>query len=759
MRGRRGSRSLTRSPLGNPSAAVALGALVALAAAVRSLGFEWVLVDDRVVFPIADAQYHVRRALFGFHEFPRALLFDRYINYPEGAAVAWPPGWDWLLAAVGQLVPSEAAFERLLAWAPVAVGASTVVPVWLLARRLSGAPAAVAGGLFLALLPVHATFSRVGNIDHHVAVSCLGAWLLWCVVGIVEERDRFVARAAALALLRTALMLTWHGSLLYVAVVDGGLVLAVVATGCRRTAAAHAASALAGAVVLAGYAATTPEPLLGPFSSIALSWLHVLALLGVAAVEGALLLVATLRPQAPPLARLAAGAGAGVAFVALLLALPGPREGLEPALRFLTVSDAAGARTGEQFPLFDLFGREVRRPAWISWGAAAYTIPLVPLALLALGRRRPGVLVLAGWTAALGALAIGQRRYGNDLAPSIAVAWGLLAAFGAARLRERLALPGSAPTTVAAILVVALLLPGVLAVHGPKLRQGLSVRRGEWAGQSRMNATVAGSLTRFARAVRRHTPETAGFLDPTVQPEYGIVSHANLGHALQNVARRPTPTDPFWSYIGEEAWERAFGLLQAEDEATAIEHARVLRARYVVTTPVAGRSLEARLHFRDGSATAELPHLGHFRLVLEGPPGGRSANDLFQREIARARGDAPMPYKLFEIVPGAVVVVPGRPGEAVELSIDVQALAGRRFRWTARGVVGDAGAAEITVPYGRGSRHTTHTLRPYRVEVGGERFAVAVTDAQVAAGARVPCCGGRTRDAGPVPRATPLSAP
>ena len=47
---------------------------------VRSLGFEFVFVEGEVVFPPADAQYHLRRALYTYENFPAVLLFDPYIN-------------------------------------------------------------------------------------------------------------------------------------------------------------------------------------------------------------------------------------------------------------------------------------------------------------------------------------------------------------------------------------------------------------------------------------------------------------------------------------------------------------------------------------------------------------------------------------------------------------------------------------------------------------------------------------------------------
>ena len=45
---------------------LALGAIMGLAVLIRSLGFEFVFTGDQLTFPPADAQYHLRRALYTF---------------------------------------------------------------------------------------------------------------------------------------------------------------------------------------------------------------------------------------------------------------------------------------------------------------------------------------------------------------------------------------------------------------------------------------------------------------------------------------------------------------------------------------------------------------------------------------------------------------------------------------------------------------------------------------------------------------------
>ena len=74
------------------------------------------------------------------------------------------------------------------------------------------------------------------------------------------------------------------------------------------------------------------------------------------------------------------------------------------------MSDGVGLNTGEQLPLFSIFGRDAVRPVWEVWGLLGYAIPLLPfvVAWAAPRERRGPALVVAGWCAWFGALALVQ---------------------------------------------------------------------------------------------------------------------------------------------------------------------------------------------------------------------------------------------------------------------------------------------------------------------------------------------------------------
>lgn len=709
---------------------LALLSLSLAALAVRSYQLPWIFgPDGSVLIEPYDGSYHARLAYYSFARFPRALFFDPQISYPDGAVVPLPLLYDWCLGAVARLFgETQAVFERVAAWASPALAALTVLPVFAAGRAVAGTGVGLGAAAIFALLPAHGGFSQLGNPDHHAAVALLGsAFLALSLSALGPEPLRGRAlRVLGLGLVRAGIVLSWTGSLLYVALGDGALLLAASVAGRRSVLADQSASALLSAALVAPWAAALGEPIGGLFSSTSFSWLPVVAILGVAAVAGAALLLERLRPAASPAARLLrlAAVGAAAALV-LLLAL---RETVLPAAGFLTKSDAWVEGVPEQRALFAWLrngdGSSEPGTATQLFGFFAFLIPLAPLAALWSERSRrtrgPGTC-LAVWTAGFGFLAVSQIRFGCDFAPSGAVAFALLVAQvggvvpGPGRRRD-----------IARVALGLLLFSPVLSLHARNL----------WiAGSRAMNPQPGfehpyGPLVAFAREIRRATPETSGFLDPKAVPEYGLLARPTYGHLLSYAARRATPTSNLGPYLDPRKMELVQEFLSQRDEARALEIAAELRGRYVMVGDnevIEPGELEHHLYFHDGTERAGLPALGRFRLVTEGPPGEAGPAGL--RRFAR--------YKLFEIVPGAVLVVPGPPGERVVASVRVETPMGRPLAFRTSGPVGSDGFARVRVPYATAADAPLRALGPWRVRVAGRELGATVTERDVREGRSV----------------------
>lgn len=762
----------------------ALAAIIALALLVRALGFEYVFVGDEIVFPPADPQYHLRRALYTLSRFPDVLLFDLYINHPGGAPVPWPPLFDFTLGGIGWLLGGATRdLERVAAWSGPACAAIAVVPIYLSGTRLASRAVGFVAAFFFAMLPISVVYTRIGNADHHAAVAMIGAWLLYTMLALVDptaSRRRMICLALLLFVVRSAMLLTWHGSLLYLAPAEGLLLLAGIVTGRPALLAAQAASAAATLCIIAMFLGLSPMPLGGAYSSIALSRLHVLALVAVVVASGGLLVGVRLGAAATPMRRLAWSLAAGLAFIGVLIVLPGPREGLTYAFQFLTLGDEVGAITGEQTPLFAVGGRLLGPPATHSWGLFAYVLPGVALAGLIAGRLLPGPpgaraagWTLAGWALFFCTLASLQRRYGNDAAPAASLAFALLLVAASERgiavvmPRSGLAVRRTSSVLLAMVLVVLFLTPAVAAVYAPRGRASFAALGSEGRSSPGALTSVAYTLHRFAGEVRDATPETSGYLEGSAGPEYGVIAHANLGHALQYRGRRPTATDPFWWYIGRENWDRSFAFLDATREREALELAHALDARFVVTMPGLGaNTVVGRLHHADGAGRGGRRPLTHFRLVTEAPRGGLSIGALFGDAGLGDGAARAVPYKLFEIVSGAVIEVSAEPGTTGTASVEVRTPTGRRFDYRRSGRAGPDGLLRLRVVYptqsvepppsgltGRRAR----AVASYTLRVGGVVESVDVSEQQIQRGDTLRVAT-RSDDTAPAPVA-PLSPP
>jgi len=730
-----------------------LALLMLLALAIRALGFEYVFVGDEVAFPPADAQYHLRRAYYTFVNFPDVLLFDSYINYPGGAPVPWPPLFDFLLGGFARLIAEDSrGFETVAAWSGPVCALIALVPIYLAGRLVGSRGAGLAAALCYAGLPVSVTYSRVGNPDHHAAVAMFGAWLLLACMGLGQAsalRRPLRGWGVLLAVSQCAMLLTWHGSLLYLAAANGLLLAMGIAGGSRQGLLAQAGAALGCCVALIPIVMLSPSPLGGPFSAIALSWLHVLATLAMACVVAGLWASRGSRVRMGNARRLAVVVLGSFLFLGIAALIPSIREGLWPAFQFLSQTDQVGAVTGEQNALFGLGpGRHGTDPVR-AWGWFVFTIPFAPWVALWLwasqGTPRHSLAalgILGGWVLFFAALTLDQRRYGNDFGPAFSVLFGLAALklFGGLRSTANPGI-GRALLRGAAVcaLLVAFLLPVGAGLYAPRARASWAALEPDVAPGLRARRSVASTLTRFMADVRRATPDTRGYLVPGEEPEYGIIAHANLGHAIQYGARRPTAADPFWSYIGRENWEASFSFLAAQEEEEALAWASILRGRYVLThSEEERRSVAGQLHAHDGSAQPGRSALGRVRLVVEAPRGGKSVAEIFRPRAAES-----IPYKLFEIVPGANILVITAPGERVDLSLELRSHRGRPFTYRASSLADDRGEARLRVPYatdslGRsGAQSLTRPRGLYRIETPGRVAALGISEGDIAEGGEV----------------------
>ena len=730
-------------PTGGTRAGLALAFVLALLA--RSLGLEQVFLDDgSVVFAAGDAYYHARRALFGAAHFPSILQMDPCINWPDGANVPHPPGYTWVIGSLARFLAFEPAGRpSVLAWIPVGFGALTVFPIYWLGKMLGGRAAGLGAAFIYAFLPIAITYSIVGNPDHHAAAALFGACLVWLTAEFLDPEcrgARLASIALGLAITRVALLATWHGSALYLPIGETAIILSCVAQNRRDGLQAEAASVAISAAGVLPLLALSPVPMAGPWSATELSGLHAAGLLAGGVLCLAALGLERARPLASAGGRVLRLVGLALLLATLALIVPGIRDGLAPALDFVTKRDHWGNTVLEQMPLFFSQGSIRGIGGEMKMGYYAYLVPLVPLAFVLLEGRenlRARALFLFAWSLVFAGLALYQVRFANDLAPVACVGFSLLLTGSANALTRHTGLSPPIAGAAAIALGAVLMLPALRLSLGPMAAASLSHVTGHSTGTDRALETIGGTQFRFAERVRAVTRDQPGCRPgdaEATRPEYGILAHPALGHVLHLVAERATPADPFGPYIGDANYRSVIRFLDTTSESEALAIASKLQTPYVATAADrdtgATTSIGRRLHRGDGSADGDRAHLEHFRLLTEASARGTPISWLFE-----SSGRREIPYKLFEIVPGAVLEISAAPGTTVEARLRVATRNERGFFYRAGGVAGADGRAWIRVPYATGSRGDVSTGDTYEIRGLNFRGQVGVPEAAIQNGA------------------------
>ncbi|HEX2484859.1 MAG TPA: STT3 domain-containing protein, partial [Myxococcota bacterium] len=547
----------------------ALTAAAALIVAVVAFGLR-VLYHSLVftregVLPVdPDAFYHFRRIAYSVRNFPATLAFDPYVNFPRGGEPIWSPAFDLGAAALVRAAlgdPEPAAMERLLCWVPPFLGAVHVALLFLIGRRFLSAPAAFAGALLLALLPGHFSYSQLGFVDHHAAVSLAGSLVLFAAMAFAARPG--VGQGAALTFAFAGALLLWPGSLIHVGVAQAALLAVWLARGERgpsvRTAALLAAAHAGAALFVAPFGLGRTWLRWGAWSPLVLSGFQPLWLGAGAACFALLAGLYRRTGVSRSRARRAASAAAVGAVVAGLVVAAVPElasRGAGDALAWLARGEEFQAVVGESQPLLVRAGRVQLWPAVVLLSGGFVLGPLAVAALLIAARRvrRPELAVLALWSAAFLLLAAIQWRFVADAAAALALLLPAVVDVGLAPAaplrRRRLALVAFAAGVVLALPALDFYAKRPLIGRTGRRTMALGLELGRW--------------------LRANSPPTSGWLGDGPLPEYGVLAPWGLGHALRYAAQRPLVQDNFGDDVGEEGFSAAEAYFSAPSEEAGL---------------------------------------------------------------------------------------------------------------------------------------------------------------------------------------------
>jgi dolichyl-diphosphooligosaccharide--protein glycosyltransferase len=713
--------------------------IFALALAIRSLQWTSVLVADRVIFFGNDAYYHMRRILYALGRFPETLEFDRYVNFPQGAKVIWPPLFDVAIALL--LRPfhqpsNEDLVERIVIWIPPLLGALTVLVLFFLAKRTFGFAVAVVSSLILSVLSAHAWYSQIGFVDHHAAVALFSTLLLASAMDLFSElsigrdnRTNIFAKAALMAIMAGVILLLWPGAILYVVMVQIGLLLLLLTRATREEARRVArVLALANAIsfaIIFPFSAFNTWPQWSEFSSVVLSrfqpWFF-----GVLAIYG---LACTLLWELPRLANrgmtlraraIQAVAVGAVALGASALFFPELLLATSDAWQWMTQANDFQSMVTESRPLLlvqDRLGVEI---AELRLSRFLYLFPPAAVALAWTTRERSdraALLLFLAWSVTLCTITFLQKRFFNTFSVALALTAGWSCVWAYRTLTKRLS--AKLPRQLVVVLLTTsslwLLWP-TLRAYGPALDNQIRVLRGEPVALRPYEIKKL-VLQQAAEWLREHTPETSGFFDATQEPEYGILASWDYGHMIKYLARRPTVLGNFGDDVGVMNFTRGRRVFDSSrrEAAARLEE---LRVRYLIVGPDSEwRPLEKQLYDGNGSG------MGRFRLLYES----------VLPELSERRR-----FKIFEFVRGAVVVGRAPEGQRVMANLSLLTNLGERALFKVSTIADANQKYRFRLPYAnRGSPEAVRTAPEYLISSSGDQTVISISERQVQTGAQV----------------------
>jgi len=604
-----------------------------MALAVRLLPWRYAVLERNIIFGQPDGYYHLRRATIIARNFPHLPGIDWYMAYPYGAEAPWPPLYDYFIGIVSLLFglghPSDRTLMLVTTFLPPVTAMLTVVPVYLLARRLGGETTGKIAAFFAVVMPGQVTYSLIGSGDHHTAEVLL---LVLYYLFLLKESDTSPGRVWTAksfpwsGLFLGIAILVWQGSVVFATVSAGSLSLWLLVRSLRGEAVEEsgalvrsfsASTAAAILIVSAGRLVFPSETAQTRFDFGFFSWFQpvylLVLLLAVGSLYGVLYGMERNRERRVISRRVL------LLTVAALLAVPVASIPLAPdfwgnilrGVQFILKKNDYLKSINEFQPLFSGSiwpGAVTLRFLLDMLYFGSFFLPPVMAARNAVfaWRRKegeyPAVFFLL-WTVCFWLLTLEQKRWGNAYSANMAIGIGM---FFSLLLEKNRSVQSAIRDFREWRREKASDSTGAMAPPAGFLsRIFLYSRKTPWVGSLLLFVVFLAPYYYFVKELyvaparpitpdiynsliwlRENTPPTSTPWNPRTKPEYGVLAEWDLGHWIQYIAERPTVVNNFGYQLrgnGLEDWLR-FEFAATEDEAVAICRKRGVRYIFAMDT-------------------------------------------------------------------------------------------------------------------------------------------------------------------------------
>jgi len=605
--------------------AVIVGA-IAIALAIRIVWpYPNIFVDGNVWFRGMDAWYHMRLVDNLMANFPHATAFDPYSWYPHGLEPPFHPLTGWLIGGTAMLFGGSASADAVnVAGAvfPAILGSLTVIPAYVIGRRLFGPLAGAVSAIVLAIAPGEfLSRTLLGFADHHVSEAFFSAMALMFLVLATQKASRFDVRISSLARdmrgpARSVVLWTMLAGIslgLYLLAWRGGLMLLLILfihTVVRGIVDYHRGRASDDVILV-----VSSTVLIGALMSFPLAATHwtpelfVLALVAAGLVpvfmRGVSVLARRRGLSSKAFVAGLVGCGGIVVGFAALVFPAAFREALH-TIDFMIVTGRSLSIL-EMHPLFFPGGEFSLQVAWTNF-TTVLPVSLIGLFILLRSKksaRSDAVLLFAVWSIIMLSAVLSQRRFGYYYMLNASVLTGFLTAVvfqsewcqrqvRLARTRVQVAQARNKAATramrsqqaerrgaIARLAVVTVAITATICIPCVEMAHNFAVEPslmtpGWWETLNWMRENTPEPMEEGSYyALFEHPGRDVDFDYPDTA--YSVMSWWDYGHWLSRVAHRIPITNPF-----QQGARTAAGYLLSPNAEEAASQLDELDCRYVV---------------------------------------------------------------------------------------------------------------------------------------------------------------------------------
>lgn len=706
---------------GKRSEPLELLAVVIFGLVLRFLAGKNFLTENGVLLPGYDEFYHMRRILYTVQNFPATLWFDSYLNYPHGWENVWPPLFDQICAAFCLLSGQHTrpGVEMAASFVPIIIGTIATIVVYFLIRETFDHNTAILASLMTVLAPAYLQYTSFAAMDHHsLEVLFLISSLLFLILAFCRREKRYIFAVMA-GLSIAALAYTWHGAVLYLAIIPAyasiEMTIALKEKRSWQQTAVVLLAPLAVAIIL--ILPYRNAPWLGP------SFAGITAIFMATALITVLCYLIARRNmswKAFPVSVI-------VLFLAFVLLLYSGIFELGGLIKFGLELIWGGGWVGkisEAEPLiYDML--TLKQVAFSGLGvnllfAAAGLTALLISIKKSQGCRRQGQMILLLWAAFAIILTFGQLRFLYMSTIAMGILISILFFYILSLIKGRLG--ESNPRMILPAILVLLLvltLPTIAEVVNA-VTYSQSMVKGDWQE----------SIAWF----KENSNATSFFDAPKETPEYSVMSWWDYGNWIMYLAERPVVANNF-----QAGWEDAaeFYLSESEENASALLDERGSKYVFVDHSMAYGKlgaianwaNEDLTTYFRaedySGSQITVIPTQRLFNTTLGklyyfDAAGTSRFRLIYESKTFLGENPAKAMIKIFEYVPGALIRVRTGADQKVGCVLNMTSNQNRPFIYANQAQPKD-GVLEMRVPYSTESRYECRAVDPYLVFFGNEK--------------------------------------